>query len=347
MSAEMGHEKAAGEVNIPPCSASPASPIHPDIEKLLPWLRANVREDVVAPLEEIGRMYALREAQLANCTRTMLDVATDLRAAEKRGQTSSVEVFRWAKALETERAAKGWTAEVKDAAAALLKKRGITELGHIPWHVAEDGVEELDVEDTPLEAPPPAVDSAILPILAKMFATEVRPSVAVETRLRDPTVLGMRCWKCKAPATERLGDTPYCGECAYPAQLPPEMKEVPGVAAPDFVPGPTGGGKADAGKPPLSYVPRELLEGAARAYAYGAKKYQKDNFRKGMQVSRLVDALLRHVYALNEGEEFDSESGLRHEDHAAATLGMLMNTTEAIRKGRLPATLDDRWKGGA
>lgn len=104
--------------------------------------------------------------------------------------------------------------------------------------------------------------------------------------------------------------------------------------------------KKDAEKPPLQLVPRELIYGAARAYGFGAKKYSAFNYRNGdgIAVSRLARASVGHVLDWLHGEELDPESALCHLDHAAAALGMLMDTIARIRAGNLPATTDDRWK---
>lgn len=88
--------------------------------------------------------------------------------------------------------------------------------------------------------------------------------------------------------------------------------------------GPTGGAKESEGKPPISLVPREFVEGAARAFAFGAKKYSAHNWRKGIAHSKLYDALQRHLTAYNEGEDLADDSKLKHLDHAAACLAMLM-----------------------
>jgi len=88
--------------------------------------------------------------------------------------------------------------------------------------------------------------------------------------------------------------------------------------------GPTGGAKESEGKPPISLVPREFIEGAARAFAFGAKKYSAHNWRKGIAHSKIYDALLRHLTAYNEGEDIAADSKLKHLDHAAACLAMLM-----------------------
>lgn len=74
--------------------------------------------------------------------------------------------------------------------------------------------------------------------------------------------------------------------------------------------------KFDAGKAPLSLIPRSGLEGIARVMAFGAKKYGRNNWRNGMDWSRLIDAGLRHVEAFNDGEDRDPETGELHLYHA-------------------------------
>lgn len=83
------------------------------------------------------------------------------------------------------------------------------------------------------------------------------------------------------------------------------------------------GTKHDGGKPPLSWIPREALEGCAQALAYGAKKYHRDNYKGGIEYSRLADACLRHLVAYMDGEDTDPESGLSHLDHFLAGAAML------------------------
>lgn len=88
---------------------------------------------------------------------------------------------------------------------------------------------------------------------------------------------------------------------------------------------PLTGLKYDKGKPQLSLVPVELLEGAARALEHGVRKYGRNNFKGGLEWSRLVDATLRHLYAFAHKEDIDAESGNHHLDHAAASIGMLLH----------------------
>ena len=88
------------------------------------------------------------------------------------------------------------------------------------------------------------------------------------------------------------------------------------------------GRKDDSQKPDLSLVPMVLLIAAARAFEFGAKKYGRHNFHKGMQTSRIVAACLRHITAYNEGEDLDPESGTSHLGHAAACLAMILKCEE-------------------
>lgn len=84
------------------------------------------------------------------------------------------------------------------------------------------------------------------------------------------------------------------------------------------------GVKFDAEKPQLSILTRESLIAEARAFEYGAKKYSRNNYKKGMEWTRLIDASLRHITAFNAGEDVDNESSLNHLWHAKACLAMLI-----------------------
>lgn len=85
------------------------------------------------------------------------------------------------------------------------------------------------------------------------------------------------------------------------------------------------GVKFDMGKPPLGLLPRVALEQEAQVLAFGAQKYGRDNWRLGMDHSRLLDACMRHVVAYADGEDNDQESGLSHLAHARCCLGFLLH----------------------
>lgn len=87
--------------------------------------------------------------------------------------------------------------------------------------------------------------------------------------------------------------------------------------------------KADSCKAPLGLIPRSALIEEAHVLAYGGEKYDLHNWRKGMEWTRLCDAILRHVIAFADGEDFDQESGLHHLAHARASCGFLIEYMES------------------
>lgn len=98
------------------------------------------------------------------------------------------------------------------------------------------------------------------------------------------------------------------------------------------------GTKNDSNKPNIALIPKDALWGMASALSFGAKKYGKHNFRKGIEYLSLAAACQRHLTAWCDGEDTDSESGLSHLDHALASLAML-KFMEINRK-----EMDDRYK---
>ena len=97
--------------------------------------------------------------------------------------------------------------------------------------------------------------------------------------------------------------------------------------------------KHDTGKPPITLLDRDFLEGAAQVMRFGAEKYGRHNWCKGISHTRLADAAMRHLIAWASGEDIDPESGLPHIDHASASLNMLRGNQ------RLHPGMDDRYKG--
>ena len=72
----------------------------------------------------------------------------------------------------------------------------------------------------------------------------------------------------------------------------------------------------------------KTLELTASAMEYGIKKYGRNNWKKGMEWSRLLDAALRHFVAAALGEEEDEESGLPHIALGLASLHMLLGNVD-------------------
>lgn len=96
--------------------------------------------------------------------------------------------------------------------------------------------------------------------------------------------------------------------------------------------------KHDSGKPRMELIPAEGIEQIAQVFAFGAGKYGDYNWAGGLKVSRLLGAVLRHIFAFLRGETNDPESGLSHLAHAGC--GILMALTMMSRR----PDMDDRYK---
>lgn len=85
--------------------------------------------------------------------------------------------------------------------------------------------------------------------------------------------------------------------------------------------------KFDKGKPKVFLVPPKAIIGTARAMTHGAKKYEFHNYKKGtgLDWDRPASALFRHLLAWIDGEDYDSDSGLHHLDHAGACIAILQD----------------------
>ncbi len=84
------------------------------------------------------------------------------------------------------------------------------------------------------------------------------------------------------------------------------------------------GTKHDQGKTCFSLLPTAALAQIADVLAFGAEKYERDNWQHVDPPSRYIDAALRHIYAHCEGEREDFESGLTHLAHAGACIMFLL-----------------------
>lgn len=99
----------------------------------------------------------------------------------------------------------------------------------------------------------------------------------------------------------------------------------------------TRGERYNEKKPLMSLASPLASEGIASILTFGAKKYDKHNWMKGLPYTEVVDSLLRHVSAFLRGEDTDPESGLLHVDHIQCNAMFL---SHFIHTGR--TDLDDR-----
>lgn len=95
----------------------------------------------------------------------------------------------------------------------------------------------------------------------------------------------------------------------------------------------------DEGKEPLSLLPWAAVDVMSRVQAHGAKKYGDfHNYRKGLEVSRQLSCVLRHVRDYMNGVDTDPESGESPLGHAMTRLGFVLQT---LADG---TAIDDRHK---
>lgn len=100
--------------------------------------------------------------------------------------------------------------------------------------------------------------------------------------------------------------------------------------------------KQDANKPPLGKIHPWLLMFTAHVMGEGDKDYGEGNW-KGLFMSRIVDAMDRHLLAIKSGEDFDPKSKKPHYAHIAAGASFLAHFHEA---GVYGTAQDDRpWRG--
>lgn len=88
------------------------------------------------------------------------------------------------------------------------------------------------------------------------------------------------------------------------------------------------------GKGRFDLLPSHALTRLAQHFENGAKKYDDDNWRKGIPLNRYLDSALRHLVKFMDGE--------RDEDHAIAAAWNIMcmiETEKMINDGRLPKEL--------
>ncbi len=134
--------------------------------------------------------------------------------------------------------------------------------------------------------------------------------------------LGLKkpCISCGTPCATT--DNTYCDDCFLKARPPNGTRHFPTVTTTNTAPivPSCEGLKYDDEKPRMDLLDPEFLEEVAAVMTFGAKKYAAHNWRKGLAVSRLLAAALRHIFAVLRGEDHDPESSKSHIAHATCCL---------------------------
>jgi hypothetical protein len=95
-------------------------------------------------------------------------------------------------------------------------------------------------------------------------------------------------------------------------------------------------------KPPLTLVPAALPIITSIVMKLGAKKYGPYNWReKKVRRTVYIEAAMRHLLSALDGEDADPESGMPHEAHAAACMGIILDALVTVN------LVDDRPTPGA
>ena len=97
--------------------------------------------------------------------------------------------------------------------------------------------------------------------------------------------------------------------------------------------------RKNTGKPMLSFILDfpAALKALANVMEGGAKKYARNNWKKGGPITEIEDCLMRHLLAFHNCEDMDKESKNHHMAH------VIFNAAAIIEIGEnYGGTFDDR-----
>lgn len=84
----------------------------------------------------------------------------------------------------------------------------------------------------------------------------------------------------------------------------------------------------NSGKIQWSLVDFRQLEGMVKVLEFGMKKYDRDNWKKGLPMRSQCESMMRHLVALMSGEINDPETGLPHWSHIQCNAMFMGHTME-------------------
>lgn len=138
-----------------------------------------------------------------------------------------------------------------------------------------------------------------------------------------------RCLFCNVPLPKDMG---ICVQCSKKLKGEYYFTTTDNVATAVIKDTVNQSAKADADKPILSLVPKQIIYEIEKVRAFGSKKYKDPNNWKKVELERYHQALLRHTLAVwDDINAKDKESGLLHLSHIATNIAFileLMNSEE-------------------
>lgn len=88
----------------------------------------------------------------------------------------------------------------------------------------------------------------------------------------------------------------------------------------------------NTGKVDLTLLPPRALEELAKVLEFGANKYTRDGWKKGMPYSVCMASCMRHCFEILKGNWLDDESKLPHAAHAMCNLVFILEYYRAGKK---------------
>lgn len=79
----------------------------------------------------------------------------------------------------------------------------------------------------------------------------------------------------------------------------------------------------DQGKVRMDLVDPNFVEGLAKVLTFGATKYGDNNWKGGIDFTRILGSIDRHLNEIKKRNDIDKESGLPHIHHIACNLMFL------------------------
>ena len=85
--------------------------------------------------------------------------------------------------------------------------------------------------------------------------------------------------------------------------------------------------KFDNDKVDWMILPYDALEEIVKVMEFGARKYARGNFAsgEGLEYTRVLNSLMRHILAFSRGEDLDPETGISHMAHAGCNVLFLLH----------------------